>query len=538
MSLKKILYILVFSTFSLQFLSQVCFELDSTYATGNGFTIDFNGNAGIKQLTGADFNGDGFTDLAIVNSYSNSISVLIGSASGVFTSTINTVISFSLSSIAIADFNNDSKPDLAVTNGSFVTIMIGIGTGSFSPSTSFVAGSSLFGLCSNDFNADGKMDLAVCAGFWSMDTLKVYLGTGLANFALPQKYKIGPQFNAQLYRVISADFNNDGKLDLATGANMSSGFSVLLGTSTGSFGAPTYFNTGSGSGLIAADVNNDGKIDIVSRGTTVFAPVITPKFNIYLGTGTGSFSLPTSFTTNLMPYTVISADYNGDNNLDIAYTYSSNDSISIVLGNGLGGFGAVNSFSVGSITSSIYSTDFNGDGKQDIAVGNFGASSVSILLNNPLSAISSASLICNGNTAILSVSGGATTYTWNTNQTTASIVVSPTINTTYTVTGFGNQCKSTATISLMVSECTGIKNSNTEKTISIYPNPVKDKLYFQTEINSTVSFKITNAMGQLLIQENNFDTSKSIDMSTLLNGIYFLHLDGSDGKMIMKVIKE
>ena len=67
----------------------------------------------------------------------------------------------------------------------------------------------------------------------------------------------------------------------------------------------------------------------------------------------------------------------------------------------------------------------------------------------PIITVNSAT-ICLGNSAALTASG-ASTYTWNTSATGATISPSPTVNTNYTVTGTGiNNCKNTGTSTITV----------------------------------------------------------------------------------------
>src|SRR5829696_7724545 len=102
----------------------------------------------------------------------------------------------------------------------------------------------------------------------------------LLSFAPAVSYPVGTNPQA----VVTADFNNDGKLDLATANAGSSNVSVRLGNGAGGFGVATQFATGSNPNSIAVgDFNNDGKRDLAtcnggSRDVTVL-----------LGNGNGTF---------------------------------------------------------------------------------------------------------------------------------------------------------------------------------------------------------------------------------------------------------
>ncbi len=107
--------------------------------------------------------------------------------------------------------------------------------------------------------------------------------------------------------------------------------------------------------MTGGDVNNDGFEDIIGRN------------EVFLGNGDGTFSrLAIPSVDNGDPTSVLSADYDGDGNLDIAVTEKDTDSINIALGNGDGTFGAETVLSVGDFPLDAKSGDFNGDGSVDL----------------------------------------------------------------------------------------------------------------------------------------------------------------------------
>src|SRR5207244_13319244 len=106
-----------------------------------------------------DFNLDGKPDLAVANSNSNDVKILLGSGMGGFTPAVGPPVSagFSPSSVAVGDFNLDGKPDLAVANKDsiYLTILLGNGDGGFIQA----AGSSNFGGPGPRFVAVGDFNL-------------------------------------------------------------------------------------------------------------------------------------------------------------------------------------------------------------------------------------------------------------------------------------------------------------------------------------------------------------------------------------------
>jgi Bacterial Ig-like domain (group 3)/Concanavalin A-like lectin/glucanases superfamily/FG-GAP-like repeat/S-layer homology domain len=187
--------------------------------------------------------------------------------------------------------------------------------------------------------------------------------------------------------VVLGDFNGDGKVDMALAEELSSGMSeiaVFLGDGNGNFtqapGIPIVIS-GLARSLALADFNGDGKPDLAtsdSEGDTV---------TVLLGDGSGKFTMApgSPFLAGSDPFSVAAGDFNGDGNVDLAVgDYSSTNNVNIFLGNGAGGFTAApgSPFSVGSAASSIAVADFDGDGISDLAVANAQSNNVSILLGN------------------------------------------------------------------------------------------------------------------------------------------------------------
>lgn len=241
---------------------------------------------------------------------------------------------------------------------------------SFSPATSFPVGSAPQSVISADFNGDGKADLAV-ANLQS-NNVSVLLGEGTGIFSAATNYAVGdwPQ------SIISADFNGDGKADLAIANSISNNISVLLGNGTGSFGIANNFEVGSGpQSVISADFNGDGKADLA------VANYYSNNLSILLGNGTGGFYIANTLPVTGYPCSVTCSDFNGDGKADLAAANRVSDNISIFLGNGAGNFGNSTNFSAINCPS-VISADFNGDFKKDLAAIYASSNKVSVLLGN------------------------------------------------------------------------------------------------------------------------------------------------------------
>jgi hypothetical protein len=157
-----------------------------------------------------------------------------------------------------------------------------------------------------------------------------------------------------------------------------------------SFAAPVSYNVGThttqglngfGPQVITGDFNGDGNLDLAVTNTA------DDSVNILLGNGNGTFQSAVSYDAGLgsggNPVWLAAADFNGDGNLDLAV--EGNDKVSILLGNGDGTFAAATTFSTGSSSGNrggLAVGDYFGNGRQDLAVTVFGNNTVSILPNN------------------------------------------------------------------------------------------------------------------------------------------------------------
>ena len=233
----------------------------------------------------------------------------------------------------------------------------------FSPATNFSVGTQPYSVCSADFNGDGKADLAVANQ--GSNNVSILLGSGTGSFSNAINFSVG----TTPYSVCSADFNGDGNTDLATTNLGSNNISVLLGTGTGSFGVATNFNGGAGYSIISSDFNGDG-----------FADLATENVSVLLGTGTGSFGPVTNFTVSATPSSVTTADFNGDGKADLTTANATSLDLSVLLGTGNGSFGLANITGSCHILTSITSSDLNGDSKTDLAIADNAGNLIVILL--------------------------------------------------------------------------------------------------------------------------------------------------------------
>ncbi|WP_363321613.1 FG-GAP-like repeat-containing protein, partial [Polycladomyces subterraneus] len=344
------------------------------------------GGSGPFNITTADFNGDGKPDLAVTNQSSDTVSVFLGNGAGGFTPAPGSPFSSGgnrPTGITTADFNGDGKPDLAVTNANSntVSVFLGNGAGGFTLTSSFSSGGVRpNNITTADFNGDGKPDLAV-TNFIS-NTVSVFLGNGAGGFS-PAPGSPFASGGTRPQGLTTADFNGDGKPDLAlTNAN-SNTVSVFLGNGTGGFtpapGSP-FASGGNGPiGITTADFNGDGKPDLAVTNES------SNTVSVFIGNGAGGFALApgSPFASGGSgPIGIVSANLNCNGIADLTVTNQNSNNVSILIGNGNGTFQPAVTFSVGSAPIGLTSADFNGDGRSDLATANFNSNNVTVLINN------------------------------------------------------------------------------------------------------------------------------------------------------------
>jgi len=94
------------------------------------------------------------------------------------------------------------------------------------------------------------------------------------------------------------------------------------------------------------------------------------------------FAPAVNYGTGSQPWSVFSADLDGDGDNDLAVANHISNSVSILKNNGNGTFQVAVNYGAGTFPSSVFSADLDGDGDKDLAVANSGSNNVSILKNN------------------------------------------------------------------------------------------------------------------------------------------------------------
>lgn len=327
-----------------------------------------------------DFNNDNKRDLAVLT-VGFTISVLFGNGDGTFQSAINYPYEGNAipSRLDTGDVNGDGFPDILASNGegfSGISVLLSNGDGTFQFAPHYATRRGPYRPAAGDFTGDGKRDLVVVNAF--TNNFSVLLNNGDGTFGTNVSYTTGRGIQA----VAIGDFNKDGNLDLIVGHTQTNQVSLRLGLGAGTFQTNIAIRgpalLGGGWNPVVGDFTGDGNLDFVV--TTLFGMAVFP------GNGSGGFNTNSINTTinpvSVDPDTVIAADFNNDNKLDLAYSRVGSNVVGVILGNGSGGFGVNNNFPMSSNVYGVASADFNNDGKVDLVTTHYTPASYTVRLGN------------------------------------------------------------------------------------------------------------------------------------------------------------
>jgi len=283
-------------------------------------------------------------------------------------------------------------------------------------------------------------------------------------------------------------------------------------------GAPPFTYTWSPSGGNAATASN------LAAG--VYTLTVTDSNTL---TSSESFTItePTALTSSLTGQTNLTCfgDANGSATVSVnggtaPYTYTWSPS---------GG----NTLTASSLSGGVYVCNMNDN--------NGCVTSVNVNITQPAAIGGSASstIICKGNSVTLS-GNGATSYTWSGGVTNGS-PFSPSVTTTYTVSGTNTLtgCTGSAVVNITVSECTSInKNTGEAVFVKMYPNPNNGLFTIDAGTSKLSTIMVLDLSGKLILTEEVNSNKAQIDLRNLANGVYQIKAETTEGMKLIKLIKE
>jgi hypothetical protein len=345
---------------------------------------DFAVGRNPSSISVRDFNGDAILDLAVANTYSDTVSVLLGRGGGLFDAASTIAVGRFPLSIHAGDFNGDGRLDLAVVNGGqlpnrgSLSMLLGNGDGTFRPLPPLELERGTGPAAVGDFNGDGRPDFAIAyqnMGLGSAN-LAILLGNGDGTFRFPPDLIMRVADSPA--SLIAGQFNRDGLVDLALVNALANTVSIFFGLGNGRFRAGPVLSVGALPRFItSADFNGDARADLA---------VLTSEYGmpyVFLGNGDGTFRAAPPIRVGERPSSIAVDDFNGDGYLDMAVSNQTSNlnRVLILLGRGDGTFQEAESpVSVGVEPSFVAVGDLNDDGYPDLVVANALSGTVSIAL--------------------------------------------------------------------------------------------------------------------------------------------------------------
>jgi hypothetical protein len=276
-----------------------------------------------------------------------------------------------------------------------------------------VAGSNLGpgSLAVADLDGDTIPDVAVA----DSESVNVLLGSGTGGFTGDPEWPVLESVNGTLPSSVAAGhLDADGVIDLVA-TNWEGTVSVLLGIGDGTFLPSTEYAVGSSPRSVAvADLDGDDALDLAVANSG------DDSVSVLQGNGDGTFLPGTSFATGAMPRSVVVTDANADASLDLVVASFGDDAVSVLGGDGEGGFGPAVDFPAGWGASALATGDVDADGYPDLAVADVlsdnpdpelgdpdpGPGAVSVLLNTTSRAPAAPSI------GVATAGSGAATVSW------------------------------------------------------------------------------------------------------------------------------
>lgn len=338
--------------------------------------------SGSSGVAVQDLDRDGRPDLAIANMGENgrggNVEVLLNRGDGTFRPPVGYMAGQGPFAIAIGDIDEDSRPDIVVANqlSNDVHVLRNQGTGTFALPRVYPTGLEPYAVAVGDLNDDGHPDLAVAnAGYnRTRGDVSVLLNRGLGTFAQAVSYPAGQRPAA----LAVADFNGDGRIELAVANSATDDVTVLSGRLGGTFAPVGGYAAGENPvAMVVGDLNADGRPDVVVVGTPRApgpggpTPPSGSSVRVLLGDARGGFAPRVDYPISFPPAAMVLADLDADRDLDLAVA-GLDGQVLVLRNQGTGQFTLGASYRAGLSLRAIAAGDLDGNGQPDLVVADAG----------------------------------------------------------------------------------------------------------------------------------------------------------------------
>lgn len=300
-------------------------------------------------LVTADFNSDGFPDLAYPHNDGRLV-IALSQAGGAFAASKVSPVAASIRAMVAADVNADADVDLVTRRGYDVGVLLGNGDGTFTAGSAIATGSASGPMAAGDVNGDGKLDIVTAAADgWGGQSpaISIHLGNGSGGFAAA--ITTSPS-NSFIHQLALADLNADGRADVIV--NGSSYLRVYRSSANATL---QEVWSGSSNSFALGHVNADATLDVVVQ--LLFAS----RGEVLIGQGNGTFEANGTQLAIADGTPFSFSDFDGDNVQDLVNV---SEGITVARGLGNGTF-ADPLITLAGVSGQFVTGDFDRDGKRD-----------------------------------------------------------------------------------------------------------------------------------------------------------------------------
>lgn len=331
----------------------------------------WNGGAGVA-LTEVD--GDNKPDVFV------GTRVLRGNGDGTFQAAMSVGSPFrDVWAVDAADVNNDGNQDLIAATSGYslfaVEVFAGNGDGTFMPAKQVAVNKLARSVAAADFNGDGKLDVATNSDFGSSASSTVTVFAGLGDGTL-----VGTEFHGNgigptraSFWEVAGDFDGNGTLDLVAENHVTKQTGIQLRAASGALTAMPTLPIASAYSGVAKDFDNDGKLDLLALGP--------PGVRWLRGNGDGTLQAPIDSTVSGWSLALRVVRLDLDTVDDIVVVNPLDNKVTVAFGAGNGTWINPAQYTVGAYPEDVQVADLDADGDNDLVVANRQGASISVLLN-------------------------------------------------------------------------------------------------------------------------------------------------------------